>query len=161
LKLLPQIGQGTWFGCVPFVGTSWDEGLPNVCSLWFLLLINYSPFLMLDVAYQRFCARLRKQKIITAARSSFCTLKISKTFSDQEFPSFSRLLSLKSIRKILCLHLPSLQPYNNKLGLPKLTLKNSQVDLQSWQQSDVTWSFRMYPLKSKTLQDFSLKGLNT
>ena len=73
---------------------------------------------------------------------------------------FWGIFSSKSKRKNLCLHLLSLQPYNNRLGLLKLVVKASLVDLQFSQRSALTWSFKTYPLTSITLQDFSLIELN-
>ena len=74
-------------------------------------------------------------------------------------PKHYKCSSLKFKRKSLCLHLPSLQPYNNKLGLLKLVVKTSLVELQFSQYSARTWLFKMYPLLSSTLQDLSLKEL--
>jgi hypothetical protein len=46
------------------------------------------------------------------------------------------------------------------LGLLQLAIKSSGSNLQFRQRSARTWSFRIWPLSSSTLQDFSLTGIN-
>jgi len=81
-------------------------------------------------------------------------------FVNARIAQFWGYLVVKIQAQSLCLHLLSLQPYSNRLGLLKLVVKTSLVDLQFSQRSALTWLFKTCPLMSYTLQDFSLTEFN-